>query len=347
MRTTRLSISAGCVATRMFMRKNLSEFLVGGAEFASVAARVRTVRIEWITVGLFVGCYSLWAGAIALSDVVGFWLAAPAAAFAAALHASLQHEAAHGHPTRSAAWNEALAFPALSLLFPYRRFRETHLKHHADARLTDPYDDPESWYVAEGPHAALSAPMQRLLMFNNTLAGRLVVGPWLSAVGLWRQDIMDLRGPRRGRILGAYARHALGVGVVWAWVASVSSITPLAYLLCVAWPAVALLMLRSFAEHRAAENAEHRTIIVEAEPIFALLFLNNNLHAVHHAHPAAPWYALPAMWRRDRAAVLARNGGYWAPGYVAIARRWLWRAKEPTVHPLMRRRPRSGNAEGS
>ena len=34
------------------------------------------------------------------------------------LHSSLQHEALHGHPTRSAALNEALVFPPLGLLFP-------------------------------------------------------------------------------------------------------------------------------------------------------------------------------------------------------------------------------------
>jgi hypothetical protein len=53
----------------------------------------------------------------------------------------------HGHPTRSAALNEALVFPALGLFVPYRSFRDTHLRHHNDANLTDPYDDPESWYL--------------------------------------------------------------------------------------------------------------------------------------------------------------------------------------------------------
>ena len=60
-----------------------------------------------------------------------------------AAHSSLQHEALHGHPTRSAALNEALVFLPLGLLFPYRRFKMLHLRHHNNSALTDPYDDPE------------------------------------------------------------------------------------------------------------------------------------------------------------------------------------------------------------
>ena len=43
--------------------------------------------------------------------------------------------------------NAALVFPALSFTIPYMRFRDTHLAHHVDSRLTDPYDDPESCYL--------------------------------------------------------------------------------------------------------------------------------------------------------------------------------------------------------
>ena len=45
--------------------------------------------------------------------------------------------------------NEALVFPALSLAIPYQRFRDSHLAHHNDEILTDPYDDPGAtqWFV--------------------------------------------------------------------------------------------------------------------------------------------------------------------------------------------------------
>ncbi|MBR7508578.1 fatty acid desaturase, partial [Mycobacterium tuberculosis] len=63
---------------------------------------------------------------------------------------SLQHEALHGHPTRSGWLNELLVSLPLGLFYPYRRYKHLHLKHHADERLTDPYDDPESYYRALG-----------------------------------------------------------------------------------------------------------------------------------------------------------------------------------------------------
>ena len=51
-------------------------------------------------------------------------------------------------------------------------------------------------------------------------------------------------------------------------------------------------------------------MIIEDRGPLALLFLNNNLHAVHHAHPRLPWYRLPGEYARRRDEFLRRNGGY-------------------------------------
>ena len=48
--------------------------------------------------------------------------------------------------------------------------------------------------------------------------------------------------------------------------------------------------------------------MVEAEAPLALMFLNNNLHALHHAEPGLAWYRLPARYRQRRAELLAENG---------------------------------------
>ena len=63
------------------------------------------------------------------------------------LHSSLQHEIAHGHPTRWPRFNRLLAIVPLSLWLPYARYQQMHLAHHHDDRLTDPIDDPESFYL--------------------------------------------------------------------------------------------------------------------------------------------------------------------------------------------------------
>ncbi len=68
--------------------------------------------------------------------------------------------------------------------------------------------------------------------------------------------------------------------------------------------------------------------------MLAFLFLNNNLHVVHHMHPRMPWYRLPGLYRANKARYLGRNGGYRYDSYAEIFRRYLFRAKDPVPHPL-------------
>jgi fatty acid desaturase len=101
----------------------------------------KTPHIEWPTLVVLVVTYGLWAMFTSL-----LWGASPIAAvvltgFTIAQFSSLQHEALHGHPFRTAWLNEALVLPGLMVTVPYGRFRDTHLAHHHDPILTDPYDD--------------------------------------------------------------------------------------------------------------------------------------------------------------------------------------------------------------
>ena len=293
-------------------------------------------RIEWPTVLVLGLAYGGWTAA-------GLWLwpVAPIAALiamavAAALHSSLQHEALHGHPTRSSAVNELLVSLPLSVWYPYRRFKTLHLRHHRDEHLTDPYDDPESWYRAEGDHRALPAPLQWALKINNTLAGRLVIGPPLMVAGFLINEWPLIRDNKPG-IRRAWAHHMAGLAVLASVLGFGLGIDPLLYAITSAWLALSLISVRTFCEHQWAERAEGRTIIVEKGGLFGFLFLNNHLHFVHHSLPRAPWYALPALYRDKRAEWLERNGGYSVPGYGAIFRAWLLSPKEPVVHPVLRR----------
>ena len=74
-------------------------------------------------------------------------------------------------------------------------------------------------------------------------------------------------------------------------------------------------------------------MIVEDRGPLALLFLNNNLHVVHHMHPAVPWYELPALYAARRAHYLRRNDHYVYRSYAEVFRRYLFRAKDPIAHP--------------
>ena len=292
------------------------------------------MRLEWPTLGLIILCYGLWAVAgFALYPVVPV-LALALMAVMAALHSSLVHECLHGHPTRRRLINEALVTLSLSLAYPYRRYKATHLAHHHDERLTDPFDDPESYYRARWQYDRLPGLLKRLLAVNNTLLGRMVLGPWLVAGAFLLDEARLLRSDAPG-VRRAWAIHlpamALVLALVWAM-----GIPLWLYVLAVCWPGLALIAIRTFAEHQWHETPEGRTIIVERSPL-AWLFLNNNLHIVHHKTPSAPWYALPRLYRERREEWQAMNGGYVFPNYLALWRRWgLW-AKEPVVHPVLHR----------
>ncbi|MFN3952832.1 MAG: fatty acid desaturase [Pararhodobacter sp.] len=294
------------------------------------------MRLEWPTLALIAGCYGIWAWA-------GWWLwpIAPAPALvlmmlAAALHSSLVHECLHGHPTRHRRINEALVAIALSMIYPYRRYRATHLAHHHDERLTDPFDDPESYYKARWRHAAMPHWLRAILRANNTMLGRIVLGPVLGAAGFLTGEARLLRAGARGVRL-AWGVHALGLVPLLAALWSMG--IPLwLYILAVVWPALSLISIRTYAEHRWHETPEGRTIIVERSPL-AWLFLNNNLHIVHHKLPNAPWYALPRLYSEKRDHWQALNGGYVYHSYWQLFRAHALRAKEPVVHPALRLSP--------
>ena len=80
---------------------------------------------------------------------------------------------------------------------------------------------------------------------------------------------------------------------MFAWTAGVCEMSIAAYVALFAWPGLSLTLLRSFAEHEPASEADRRTVIVESGLFGSLLYLNNNLHAVHHAFPAFPGMRSP------------------------------------------------------
>ena len=238
----------------------------------------------------------------------------------------------HGHPFPDRRVNEALVFPALTLVVPYRRFRDTHLEHHRDSLLTDPYDDPESNYWDPAVWQRLKPWQQAILRVNNTLAGRLLIGP---AVGTWAFTLSDLRAIRAGRagVLSGWLWHLPALVPVALWLGHVAQMPVWAYLLS-AYMGLSILKIRTFLEHQAHERARGRTVIIEDRGILAFLFLNNNLHVVHHMHPRMPWYRLPGLYQENRARYLGRNGGYRYGSYGEIFRRYFLKAKDPVPHPL-------------
>lgn len=287
--------------------------------------------VEWLTLGLILGTYGVWA------LVVFFvWPIAPVASVMAlmvitAFHGSLTHEVLHGHPFSSRAANETLMRLPLGLAIPYCRFRDLHLAHHRDSRLTDPYDDPESNYFDPAVWARLPRWQKAVLRVNNTLAGRVTLGAFIGQVQFMRSEWRLFREGERTIAL-AWAIHGLGVVAVLGLV--LSSGMPIWAYLVACYGGLSLLRIRTFLEHRAHERVRGRTVIIEDRGFLAFLFLNNNLHVVHHMHPGVPWYRLPSLYRRSKERFCRVNDGYVYRSYGEIFRQYFWKAKDPVPHPL-------------
>ncbi|MEL6169247.1 MAG: fatty acid desaturase [Pseudomonadota bacterium] len=293
---------------------------------------------EWPTIGLLAACYTLWVGAVVGLAETAILPATCLAALAIAFHSSLTHEIVHGHPFRDARANAALVFPTLTLVIPLGRFRDLHMAHHRDSDLTDPYDDPESNYLDPVVWATLPAPVRLVLQVNNTLAGRMVIGPAVSQVAFLAQDWRRIR-EGAPEVLNAWLWHIPQAGSVVTFLVVFGSMPWWAYGLAI-YGGIALLKIRTFLEHQAHERVPGRTVIIEDRGWLALLFLNNNFHVVHHMHPAEPWYRLPGRYLADRARYLNVNGGYRYASYADVFRKHLFAAKDPVAHPLYPGKPR-------
>ena len=178
----------------------------------------------------------------------------------------------------------------------------------------------------------LSKALKTLYSINNTLLGRLVIGPAMVLAVFWTAEI------RRARTSwSAFAHdwlpHLLGLAFVYTWVVVICGIPAWLYILGFAYPGLSMILLRSFAEHQAHESASHRTVVVETNPLLSLLFLNNNLHFAHHKYPQLAWYRLPEVYRSEADRIAVENGGYSFRGYGEIVRKHLLRAKETVRHP--------------
>ena len=222
----------------------------------------------------------------------------------------------------------------LGLAYPYRRYRATHLQHHHDEALTDPHDDPESYYWDRESWSRLGRARRLLFTANNTVLGRLLLGPLLGSVRFFLHDLRRIKaGDRAVRM--AWAIHGVSILAVAVIVMRGFHMPFWVYAVGPAYAGNAIIGLRSYCEHQWHDAADGRTIIVERS-LLSFLFLYNNLHIVHHTRPGEPWFRMPVLYARERENWRLRNRGYVYRGYHQIIWRYFVRPKEPLLHPAQR-----------
>lgn len=288
-----------------------------------------TDSAEWRTFFLILCCYLLiilvLLNPMGFSVVVSIALTIPLIT----LHSSLQHECMHGHPFKAQRLNDALICIPIGFFLSYFRFKAAHIKHHQDCILADPYEDPESWYQDSEAWAAKQRWLQRIFEFNNTLVGRMLIGPAISMIGFVNYEIKN-GSPRTFAI---WCIHLVGVCLICSALLLFGEVPLWAYLIS-CYFGYSLLMVRTFLEHQAHESIRERTVIIEDKGLLSYLFLNNNLHVVHHANPKMAWYRLPGFFEENRDYFLGMNKGYYFKNYLEIFKRFAFYRKEPVAYPL-------------
>jgi fatty acid desaturase len=291
--------------------------------------------IEWPTLALTVFVYGGW---LVLTQAYGdwpTWIVVPCTAVLLTLHSSLQHEILHGHPTRWAAVNRIFGIAPLSLWIPYDRFRALHLQHHVNDRLTDPLDDPETNYVMADDWQRRSTFARGMYQLQLTLAGRVLVGSWWRMGSFWSSEVRAFARNEPG-VRTAWVTHLILCVPVVYWVTVVCAIPFWLYVVAMVVPGNGILLIRSYAEHRARADTHERTAVVENSWLLGPVFLFNNLHSLHHAEPLLPWYRYQRRYRAIRHQLLAANGGLVYSTYFDVARRYLFRMHDQPQHPLGR-----------
>jgi fatty acid desaturase len=326
------------MAEALFKRQR-SEYLDEEQRVQVAAERQRPLWLgEWPTWLLIAVIYGGWFATLAwwreLGPVAGTLLMV----WWCAWYMSLQHELIHGHPTRLPWVNRLLGYAPLAVWYPYTLYRDSHLRHHHDAHLTLPALDTESCYVSPVAWASMNRPLRTLYWFNKTFFGRMLVGPAIAILSTWSEA---LRQPLRGewRHVPMWLGHLAMLAAMLWWMERVAGVSPLYYILAISYPAQSLTMIRSYYEHRPAAEHKQRIVLNEGGPVLRLLFLNNNLHLVHHDLPSLPWYLLPKVYRARRAAYTARSGGFHLPGYGGLMRRYGFSAIDAPVHPHLPGQP--------
>lgn len=303
-------------------------------------SRSRLWRSELPTWLLIITIYGGWFATLVYWQTLGLLPATLLLIWFSAWYMSLQHELIHGHPTRWPRLNQLLGILPLAVWYPYGLYRDSHLAHHDNHHLTLPVDDPESYYFTAESWRRFTPWQRRVIHLRNTFIGRLLLAPLLdiaqTLVSAWRAFRF-----RQKAAMAMWAIHGLLLAGLFALMAHVD-FSPLYFVAVVSYPALALTKVRSFLEHRAADDPLARSVINEAGLPWRVLFLNLNYHSVHHDLPGVPWYGLRKLYLLERESYRQRNHGFVVRGYGEWLWRFSFRAVAVNAHPGVKKRPDAG-----
>ena len=282
----------------------------------------------WLMIAFVFGSYYLL---MINAASLAWWQLALLAGPLLCLHGSLQHEILHGHPTRIGWLNDLLGWAPLSLWIPYSRYRDSHRLHHEVEALAEPGLDPESYYHMPKDWDQMSGFGKWLWEMNFTFFGRMIIGPWLVLWGFFKEEGgLLLKGD--AYTWKSWIPHFVLMALLISWLQA-QGIELWYYILVCMWPGLSLTLMRSYTEHRPESDNHRRTALVEGNWFTNTLYMAVNIHQVHHEHAGMPWFMVKPYYLANKKYVLARNGNFYYPGYLAIIKRFLVKQKDSPIYP--------------
>lgn len=294
-----------------------------------MTARTFIDRYELPTAALGVVLYASWFALTWFHESINLFVLYLLGGYVTQWHFSLQHESIHGIRSWPKWLRTAFVWPPIGLWMPYPIYNKSHSTHHINFNITHPQRDTESNYQMQEAWESFGPIKRTLILANQTLVVRYLFGPFVRLWKMWKRESGRIRNRDYSNV-PHWLAHAVSLAVILWWVMGVCDMPLWKYLLCFAWPGMSLGMLRTFIEHRYGERPMERVAIVESNTLMGVLYLYNNLHLVHHRQPTMPWYRIPGRWRSQREEMLSTNRNFYFPGYLAIARQFLFK---PVFHP--------------
>ncbi len=121
---------------------------------------------------------------------------------------------------------------------------------------------PESYYVTAEAGSASRPGSAAAIHLRNTFWGRLLLAPMMDIIHTLNSALWAFREGDR-RAIAMRSLHLLLLTGLLTWMAA-QGFSPLWFVLAVSYPALALTKVRSFLEHRAADDPLARSVINEA-----------------------------------------------------------------------------------
>ncbi len=228
------------------------------------------------------------------------------------------HEAAHVTAFRSRWLNLVVGHcVGFTLLLPYGYFRRFHWDHHRYTQ--DPERDPELFLPKPGNAIEYAWHVSGLQNWKRRISNSLehallgrVQQPWIPE-DKRREVVLEAR-----LYLLAYALAFAGSVALQSWALVWLWIVP---------GMIGQFFLRSYllAEHTGCalkSDMLEMTRTIHTNPLVRFFAWNMPYHTEHHAYPAVPFHALPALHAHLKPSLVHETRGYWRTLSVDVARTW-------------------------